>query len=82
MVGRTLTFDGDEDGIEESSSQVPEHVQKRKEILDLAKKIADERAALKLPPLYEDVDFSDDDRLVWSSYFPFFYILCFSNIVY
>ncbi|RPB22892.1 CHR9/SNF2/SWI2 [Terfezia boudieri ATCC MYA-4762] len=56
-------FDGDEEGLEESLSQVPESVQKRKEIIDIAKKTADELAALKLPPSYEEVDFSDDDRL-------------------
>jgi len=57
-------FDSDEEGLEESISQVPENVQKRKEIIDIAKKTADELAALKLPPSYEEVDFSDDDRLV------------------
>jgi len=57
-------FDGDEDGAEELLSQPPESVQKRKEIIDIAKKAADELAALKLPPSYEEVDFSDDDRLV------------------
>lgn len=57
-------FGGDEDGLEESLSQVPNSIQKRKEIIDIAKKTADELAALKLPPSYEEMDFSDNDRLV------------------
>ena len=50
--------------MEESLSQVPENLKKRKEILDIASKTSDERSALKLPPVYDDVDFSDDERLV------------------
>ncbi|KAF8473482.1 P-loop containing nucleoside triphosphate hydrolase protein [Kalaharituber pfeilii] len=56
-------YDGDEDEMDDTLSQVPERVQKRKEIIDLAHKTLDEMAALKLPPTYEDVDFSDDEQL-------------------
>lgn len=61
--------------MEESLSQVPEHLKKRKEILDLASKTSDERAALKLPPVYDDVDFSDDERLVCIISLSVFYLV-------
>ena len=65
VVGRReRVYDVGEDPLEEALSQVPEHLKKRKEVLDIASKISDERAALKLPPLYDDVDFSDDEHLV------------------
>lgn len=57
-------YDGDEDGLEDPLSEMPEHLRKRKSIIDIANKTIDERAALKLPPGYEEVDFSDDERLV------------------
>ena len=53
-----------EDDLEDSLSQLPAHLQKRKEVIDIANKTLDERAALKLAPDYDEVEFSDEERLV------------------
>lgn len=44
--------------------QLAPHLAKRKQKIDRAKASENERAALKLPPSYDDIDFSDDERLV------------------
>lgn len=49
------------DGDELESELVPEHVRERRRVFDENRELLSE-AGLKLPPTYEDIDFSDDER--------------------
>jgi len=42
---------------------LPEYLRKRKNFFDVARKKLDDSAGLRLPPSYEDIEFSDDERL-------------------
>lgn len=49
------------DGDELESELVPEHVRERRRVFDENRELLSE-AGLKLPPTYEDIEFSDDER--------------------
>jgi len=67
IVRKRETYDDAEDNLDEQLAELPTNLKKRKEKIELKRRPDDELAALKLPPSYEDVDFSDDERLVGNS---------------